>query len=133
MEEKEGDSKRDIKKPLKSGFKEKPKFRDLGCYGVVASSKGQTEVSLATKIIKKSGEQIAIWYYEIQSPISLSDSGKIEFSTTNLKVSILGENLQNLFDAILEHKVVWIKEPESEFKAETNDAKAWVKQIIVEG
>ncbi len=133
MEEKEGDSKQDTKNSLKSGLKEKPKFRDYGSYAIVTPTKGQSDISLALKIIKKNGEQIAIWYYEINSPIKLESPKKLEFSTPNLKISIQGENLQNLFDALLEHKVVWIKEPESEFKPELKDGGVWVKMVLVEG
>lgn len=89
--------------------------KDFMFYGVTQTKSGQAEISLALKIIKANGEQLIIQYHELISPMRFNGADKIELSTSYLKVVISGKNLDELIDYLAEHRLVWIKEPDSDF------------------
>lgn len=89
--------------------------KDFTFYGVTQTKGGQAEISLALKIIKANGEQLVIQYHELISPMRFNGADKIEISTTSLKIIISGKNLNDLIDYLAEHRLVWVKEPDSDF------------------
>ena len=104
--------------------------KDFTFYGVTVTKSGDPEISLALKIIKESGEQLIIQYHEMISPMRYDGAGLIEFSTPYLSVKIEGKNLGDIIDYLAEHRLVWIKEPDSDF-IESKDKEAKVERIEV--
>lgn len=104
-------------KPTKPVFLDK-RIRlseDFTFYGVTKTKNGEPEISLALKIIKANGEQFIIQYHELISPMKFDGANVIEISTLNLTVTIRGKNIAELIDYLAEHRLVWIKEPDSDF------------------
>ena len=89
--------------------------KDFPFYGVTQTKSGHAEISLALKIIKANGEQLIVQYHELISPMRFNGADKIELSTSYLKIAISGKNLGSLIDYLAEHRLVWIKEPDSDF------------------
>ena len=89
--------------------------KDFPFYGVTQTKSGHAEISLALKIIKANGEQLIIQYHELISPMRFNGADKIELSTSYLKITISGKNLGVLVDYLAEHRLVWIKEPDSDW------------------
>ena len=89
--------------------------KDFAFYGVTQTKSGQAEISLALKVIKANGEQLIVQYHELISPMHFNGADKIELSTSSLKITISGKNLGDLIDYLAEHRLVWVKEPDSDF------------------
>ncbi|MEM8528071.1 MAG: hypothetical protein AAF806_10390 [Bacteroidota bacterium] len=89
--------------------------QDFTFFGVTKTRVGEAPLSLAFKVIKQNGEQFIIQYHQLQDPFRFDGNSKIELKTTNVSIQIEGKNLQDLFDYLAEHRVVWMKEPDSEF------------------
>ena len=89
--------------------------QDFTFFGITKTRAGEPVMSLALKLILKNGEQIIIQYHEMTSPMRYDGSGKIIFSTTTLGITIQGNNLDNIIDYLAEYRLVWIKEPDSDF------------------
>lgn len=83
--------------------------KSLTYYGITVSKGGNLPQTLALKIIKPDGSQIAINYHELTSPLKFNGKTEIELNTPTLLVKIEGNHLDKLFDYILEHAVVWIE------------------------
>jgi len=81
-------------------------------YGVADDKEGNV---IALKFIIESGEQRAIHYHDILSPMDYNGENQIIISTTRLKVIIDGKNLDDLFDYIIQHRVKELKEPRESF------------------
>lgn len=81
-------------------------------YGVADDKEGNV---IALKFIIESGEQRAIHYHDILSPMDYNGENEIIISTTRLKVTINGKNLDDLFDYIIQHRVKELKEPRNSF------------------
>ena len=70
---------------------------------------------LALKLVSSSGTQKAVHYHDIHSPMDFNGESEIILLTTALKITIKGRNLEQLFDYIIQHRVLWIKEPQDSF------------------
>ena len=70
---------------------------------------------LALKFTNSHGEQKAIHYHDIISPMDYNGDNQITLLTSRLKVIIKGLNLDDLFDYIIQHRVKWIKEAQGSF------------------
>lgn len=81
-------------------------------FGVADRNEGHV---LALKFITAQGEQKAIHYHDILSPMDYNGANKITLSTTRLSIIIQGKNLDDLFDHIIQHQVKWLKEPDTSF------------------
>ena len=84
-------------------------------YGVTKTKAGEAEISLALKIILENGSQLIVHYHEINSPMRYDGATTIELNTSALSIIITGKNLADLIDYLAEHRLVWIKEPDSDF------------------
>lgn len=92
---------------------------------------GIASQSLALKLILETGEQYAIQYHELTSPMRFNGSDVIRISTPYLSITIKGNRLEDIFDYLAEFRLVWIKEPDSDFmRADSNEPE--VQQILVE-
>lgn len=70
---------------------------------------------LALKLVSCAGTQRAIHYHDIVSPMDFNGADEIILSTTALQIVIKGHNLQKLFDYIIQHRVMWMQEPQDSF------------------
>jgi len=89
--------------------------QDFTFYGVTKSTNGTPDISIAFKITKASGEQIIIQYHELISPMLFDGATTITLNTLSLKIIIKGKHLEPLIDYLAEHRLMWIKEPDSDF------------------
>ena len=71
--------------------------------------------AIALKFVTSIGEQKAIHYHDIISPMDFNGTNSITLMTTRMVVTIRGGHLEKLFDHIIQHQVLWIKEPQSSF------------------
>ncbi len=81
-------------------------------YGVADKQEGHV---VALKFIAAAGEQKAVHYHDILSPMDYNGSSEITLLTPRLAITIRGKNLDDLFDHIIQHQVKWIQEPQNEF------------------
>lgn len=88
---------------------------DFPFYGITKTQAGNPEISIALKIIMADGSQFIIQYYELISPMHYDGTTTIKLSTLTLEIIITGKNLDNLIDYLAEHRLMWIKEPESDW------------------
>lgn len=105
--------------------------KDFAFYGVTQTKSGQAEISLALKIIKADGEQLIIQYHELISPMRFNGADKIEISTSYLNITISGKNLSDLIDYLAEHRLVWIKESDSDW-GEVTEGEVKIENIEIE-
>jgi hypothetical protein len=83
----------------------------------------ERELAITLKVITANGSQKAMHYHDIISPMDYNGDSEIILCTTRLKVVITGRNLDILFDYIIQHRVMWLKEPEESFSlTDDNDA-----------
>ena len=75
----------------------------------------RTGYVLALKVVSATGTQRAVHYHDLVSPMDFDGNAEITLSTTALKIIIKGHNLEKLFDYIIQHRVLWMKEPEESF------------------
>jgi hypothetical protein len=88
-------------------------------YGVSDERTGNV---LALKLVSSVGLQRAIHYHDIVSPMDFNGETEITLFTSSLKIIINGHNLEKLFDYIIQHRVMWLKEPQDSFSGvEDND------------
>lgn len=87
--------------------------RDFKFYGITQGRSGKPETSLAIKVIMSNGEQIVIQYHDLLSPIKFDGGSKIELSTSMIHLVIEGTGMDKILDYLAEHRLMWIKEPES--------------------
>ena len=100
-------------------------------YGITKTKAGDAEISIALKLIMENGSQLIIQYHEINSPMKYDGATTIELNTSTLSVKITGKRLEDIIDYLAEHRLVWIKEPDSDF-TETNEAEPEIEQITIE-
>lgn len=81
-------------------------------YGIADDREGNV---IALKFVTADGEQKAIHYHDILSPMDYNGDSEITLSTLRLTVIINGKNLEDLFDHIIQHQVKWLKEPQETF------------------
>ena len=81
-------------------------------FGIADNREGN---AISLKFITALGEQKAIHYHDILSPMDYDGECEIILSTTRLTITIKGNNLDDLFDHIIQHQVKWIKEPDQSF------------------
>lgn len=81
-------------------------------YGIAEEREGNV---IALKFITSLGEQKAIHYHDIVSPMDYNGDSEIRLMTTRVTVIIKGRNLDGLFDHIIQHQVKWVREPENSF------------------
>lgn len=103
---------------------------DFQFYGVTKTQAGDPEISLALKILKEDGEQLVIQYHELISPMRYNGATEIQLSTLYLSILIKGKNLAVLLDYLAEHRLMWIKEPDSDF-IEIADGEVEIEEIDV--
>jgi hypothetical protein len=101
-------------------------------FGITVERAGIPENAIALKFISSDGEQRAIHYHDILSPMAFDGVSKISIATPRLSITIEGEDLGELFDYIIEHRVKWISEPQSSF-VEVEEGKPSVKALTFEG
>ncbi|GAB5552873.1 MAG: hypothetical protein Sapg2KO_24640 [Saprospiraceae bacterium] len=70
---------------------------------------------LALKLISSVGTQKAVHYHDILSPMDFDGTSEIVLLTSAIKIIINGRNLDKLFDYIIQHRVMWVKEPQDSF------------------
>jgi len=83
-------------------------------YGILDERKGY---AISLKFIQEAGTQRAIHYHDIISPIDFDGNEEITISTSRLMVTIKGKNLGDLFDHIIQHRVMWVSEPQGSFSS----------------
>lgn len=104
---------------------------DFTFFGITKTINGTPQQSLALKLILESGEQYAVQYHELTSPMRFNGADQIKISTPYLSITIKGRRLEDIFDYLAEFRIVWIKEPDSDFmQVESNEPQ--VEQIVVE-
>ena len=86
-------------------------------YGTV----DKQNLAVALKIITAQGQQRAIHYHDIISPMDFDGEATIVLMTTRMAVFIKGRNLNDLFDEIIQHRVMWVKELSNSFSKASND------------
>ena len=91
------------------------KCKDREFYGYTFEEKGLTPMAMAIDIIKEDGNRMAIQYHEIASPIIFDISGMVKLKVSIFEIIIRGKNLKSIYEYILEHRLVWIKENDSSF------------------
>lgn len=89
--------------------------KDFTFYGITQTKSGEPEISLALKIIKANGEQYIIQYHEFMSPMHFDGATTIKLLTPSISITITGKNLDDIIDYLAEHRLMWIKEPDSDF------------------
>ena len=99
-------------------------------YGITKTKGGDAEISLALKLIMENGSQLIIQYHELNSPMKYDGATTIELATTTLSITITGKRLDDIIDYLAEHRLVWIKEPDSDF-TEIEEAEAEIEKIEV--
>lgn len=104
--------------------------KDFTFYGVTQTKSGEPEISLALKIILASGEQLIFQYHELISPMRYNGADKITLATTTMNIVITGMRLENIIDYLAEHRLVWIKEPDSDF-VKVDAGETYVERIEV--
>ena len=95
--------------------RERPILKSRGdnlFYGFADEKEGNV---IALKFVTALGEQKAIHYHDILSPMDYNGDSEIRLATTRLNITIKGKNLNNLFDHIIQHRVMWIQEPQHSF------------------
>ena len=115
---------KDDKKPIGKLIQDrKPKYldkririsEDFHFYGITKTQAGNPEITIALKIILADGSQLIIQYHELISPMRFDGASTIKLSTLTLELIIKGKNIGNLLDYLAEHRLMWIKEPDSDF------------------
>lgn len=94
-------------------------------FGISDERKGNV---LALKIVSSVGTQRAVHYHDIVSPMDFNGNSEIILLTTAIKIVITGHNLEKLFDYIIQHRVMWVKEPQDSF-AEVDDKEVEINTI----
>ena len=108
-----------------------PKFLQKDRTSGVLKSRGSSEyfgvtdressMAIALKFILENGEQKAIHYHDIVSPMFFDGNSTIKLSTTSLSVLIQGNALSDLFDYIIQHRVKWVKELDQSFQSKSEE------------
>lgn len=102
-------------------------------YGVTETRSGMPEISLALKLIHKDGRQLIIRYHEMAFPTEYNGLDEIQIHTTNsFIIKIKGSNLDDIIDYLAEHRLVWIKEPDSSFTIMEDKEEVMIESIEVE-
>lgn len=123
---------REVHKIFSQGLDTTRKSRSTNpFFGITSERAGIPENAIALKLIAASGEQKAVHYHDIISPLDYDGIGKIILSTLGLKITIEGSDLEELFDYIIEHRVKWITEPQSSFE-EVEEGKPKISGISFE-
>ena len=112
-----------------------PKVRDARNFTFFGVTKGiiqDAPISIAFKIILQNGEQHIFQYHELVSPMVFNGSSKIVLNTSSLSITIEGKKLNLILDYLSEHRLMWIKEPDSEFMQIAYEWEAEIDKIIIE-
>lgn len=86
---------------------------------------------LALKLVSSIGTQKAVHYHDIISPMDFDGHSEIILLTSAIKIIINGKNLDKLFDYIIQHRVMWVKEPQDSF-AEVEEKEVEISSIRFE-
>lgn len=78
-------------------------------------------VAISLKIITAKGQQRAIHYHDIISPMDFEGESEIILTTSRMTITIKGKNLDDLFDEIIQHRVMWVKELSNSFATNNNN------------
>ena len=123
---------KDIPRLISQGLDTVRKSRSVNpFFGITNERAGIPENAIALKFITATGEQKALHYHDIISPLDYDGVEKITLSTVGMKVTIAGNFLEELFDYILEHRVKWITEPQTSFE-EIEEGKPRITGITFE-
>ncbi len=90
------------------------------------------EISVSLKLIDATGGQKAFHYHDLQSPMEFDGTSEIAISTSRLSIKIFGKNLNELFDGIIQHRVMWIKELSNSFHFQQEAKEPVVEGILIE-
>jgi hypothetical protein len=104
--------------------------KDFTFYGITQTKGGDPEISLGLKIIKANGEQYIIQYHELISPIHYDGATTIKLLTPSISITITGKNLDDVIDYLAEHRLMWIKEPDSDF-VEVKEGEVEISSIVI--
>ena len=91
------------------------KSKDRTFFGYTYEKQGTHPLSLAIDIRTKDGNRSATFFHEISSPIIFDPSGSICFKTSSQEIKIEGRNLEFIYELLMEHRLVWIKEMDDSF------------------
>lgn len=75
----------------------------------------ESSMAVAIKFVSANGEQKAVHYHDIVSPIEYDGNSRITLLTQRITVIIEGRSLDDLFDYIIQHRVKWVEEPQGSF------------------
>jgi len=103
---------------------------DFKFYGITKTQAGNAEIAISLKIILKDGKQLVIQYHELISPMAYDGVSIIKLATSHLSIEIKGKNLSDLLDYLAEHRLMWIKEPDSDW-GEVGDGEVKIEEILV--
>ena len=103
---------------------------DFPFYGVTKTKAGEPEITIALKLIMADGSQLIVQYHELISPMRYDGANTIKLSTLTLEIIVTGKNLDNLIDYLAEHRLMWIKEPDSDW-GEVKEGEIKIERIEV--
>ncbi|MEM8527987.1 MAG: hypothetical protein AAGG68_25320 [Bacteroidota bacterium] len=116
-------------------LKTPPKVRDARNFTFFGVTKGiihDAPISIAFKIILQNGEQHIFQYHEVVSPMVFNGSSKIVLNTSSLSITIEGKKLNLILDYLSEHRLMWLKEPDSEFMQTKYEWESEIDKIMIE-
>lgn len=91
----------------------------------------EISMAVALKFVLANGEQKAIHYHDIVSPIEYDGNSRITLLTQRITVIIEGRYLDDLFDYIIQHRVKWVGEAQGSFPV-IEEGKLEVREIRFE-
>lgn len=103
---------------------------DFPFYGITKTQAGNPEISIALKIIMADNSQLVVQYHELISPMRYDGATVIQLSTITLDIKIQGKNLDSIIDYLAEHRLVWIKEPDSDW-GEVKEGEIKIERIEI--
>ena len=80
----------------------------------------------------RNGEEYGFDYHELISPKFFNGSSKIVLQTSSMSITIEGKKLKLILDYLMEHRLMWIKEPDSEFMRLSYEWESEIDKITIE-
>lgn len=103
---------------------------DFTYYGVTKTQSGNAEIAIALKLILKDGQQLVFQYHELLSPMLFDGVSKITLKTLSTEITIEGKNLDRVIDYLAEHRLMWLKEPDTDW-GEVEEGEVKIESIEV--
>ena len=105
---------------------------DFKFYGVTKTQSGDAETAIAIIIHLADGRQYILRYHDLIPLDSFDGSNTLILTTLYYSIEIKGKNLWVLMPYLAEHRLMWIKEPESDF-VEVGEGEVEIERIEVKG